>query len=161
MPSFDIVSEIDNQEIENAVNQLKKELQSRYDFRGSKYEVHWDKKEISYQAEDDYKVNAIKDMLQSKAHRRGVDIRAFKFDKIEPIGGMMLKQKVSIVQGVEKEKAKQISQYVKDAKLKVQVQIQGELLRVTSKSIDELQETMTTLRGKDFGIPLQFTNMRS
>jgi cyclic-di-GMP-binding protein len=161
MASFDIVSEANVQEIENAINTAKKELATRYDFRGSKYEVNWDKKEITFLAEDDYKMNAIKEIIQSKAIKRGLDPRIIKFDKHEPAGGMMLRQKATIVQGIDKEKSKEITKQIKDSKLKVQVQIQGETLRVTSKSIDELQECMAFIRGKDFGVPLQFNNMRS
>ncbi len=160
MPSFDIVSEADLQEVENAINTAKKELASRYDFKGSKYELKWDKKEIIFLAEDDYKMNAIKDIIQSKAIKRGLDPRIIKFDKHEPAGGMMLRQKASVQQGIDKEKTKEITKQIKDSKLKVQVQIQGETLRVTSKSIDELQECMQFIRNKDFGVPLQFNNMR-
>lgn len=161
MPSFDIVSEANLQEVENAINTAKKELATRYDFRGSKYEVNWDKKEITFLAEDDYKMNAIKDIIQSKAIKRGLDPRILKFDKHEPAGGMMLRQKATIQQGIDKEKSKKITTEIKDSKMKVQVQIQGETLRVTSKSIDELQACMQFIRSKDFGVPLQFNNMRS
>lgn len=161
MPSFDIVSELDLQEVDNAINQARKEIESRYDFRGSKSELQWDKKEITIIADDDYKVGAIKDILQSKLHRRGIDIRALKFDKIEPAGGQLLRQKISLVLGIEKEIAKDIIKLIKDSKLKVQAQIADEKIRVTSKSIDELQSTMTLARGGNFPVPLQFNNMRS
>jgi uncharacterized protein YajQ (UPF0234 family) len=162
VPSFDVVSEINLQEVENAFNQAQKEIKSRYDFKDSKATMAWDKKEISLEAEDDYKLGAMKDVLQSKAHRRGVDLRALKFSDPEKIGGMMLKQKVTFVQGIEKETAKKITKILKDSKLKVQAQIVDEKVRVTSKSIDTLQECMQFLKkDKSVDIPLQFENMRS
>lgn len=161
MPSFDVVSEIDLQEADNAVNQAKKEIEGRYDFRGSKSEVQWDKKEITILADDDYKVGAMKDILQTKFLRRGIDIKALKFEKVEPAGGQMLRQKIRLVQGIEKEIAKEITKLIKDSKLKVQAQIVDDKVRVTSKSIDELQETMSFLKKGTFEVPLQFNNMRS
>lgn len=162
MPSFDVISEINLQEVENAFNQAQKEIKSRYDFKDSKATMAWDKNEISLEAEDDYKLGAMKDVLQSKAHRRGVDLRALKFSDPEKIGGMMLKQKVTFVQGIEKETAKKITKILKDSKLKVQAQIVDEKVRVTSKSIDTLQECMQFLKkDKSVDIPLQFENMRS
>ena len=106
MPSFDIVSQVDMQEMENAINQAKKEYGNRYDFRGSKACIEWDKKQITIKAEDEYKMGALKDMLQSKVHRRGVNIEALDFSSIEQIGGMMLKQNVNIKQGIDRETAK-------------------------------------------------------
>ncbi len=161
MPSFDIVSEIDLQEADNAVNQAKKEIEGRYDFRGSKCEIKWDKKEIIIMADDDYKAGAIKDILQTKFQRRGIDMRALKFEKLEAAGGNMLRQKVLLIQGIEKEIAKEIMKLIKDAKLKVQPQMMEEKIRVTSKSIDELQSTMAAVKGGSFDVALQFENMRS
>jgi len=161
MPSFDIVSEINNQEADNAINQTLKEIEGRYDFKGSMSELLWDKKEIILKAEDDYKIGAMKDILQTKFHRRGIDIRALNYGKLEEVGGQMLKQKITLNQGIDKEKAKDITTYLRDLKLKIQPQVVDEKVRVTSKSIDTLQETMNLLRSKDFGIPLQFNNMRS
>lgn len=161
MPSFDIVSEIEIQEIDNAVNQARKEVEGRYDFKGSKAEIHWEKKEINISAEDEYKVDAIKNILQTKLLRRGIDIKALKFDKIIEAGGRMLKQKITLIQGIEKEKAKDLVQLIKDSKLKVQPQIVDEKVRVTSKSIDELQASMAVIKSSNFSIPLQFNNMRS
>lgn len=160
MPSFDIVSEIDIQEADNAVNQARKEIEGRYDFRGSKCEIEWDKKEFTILGDDDYKMTAIKDILQSKLHRRGLDIKAFQFEKIEPAGGNMLRQKVKIVQGVDREIAKEIMKAIKDSKLKVQPSVVDDKVRVSSKSIDELQSTMAFVRQQNFKIPLQFNNMR-
>jgi cyclic-di-GMP-binding protein len=161
VPSFDIVSEVDLQEADNAVNQAKKEIEGRYDFRGSKCEIKWDKKEIIIMADDDYKAGAIKDILQTKFQRRGIDMRALKFEKVEAAGGNMLRQKVLLIQGIEKEIAKEIMKLIKDSKLKVQPQIMDEKIRVTSKSIDDLQTTMATLKSGTFAVALQFENMRS
>lgn len=161
MPSFDIVSEVDWQEVDNAVNQAIKEVQGRFDFKGSKSEINWDKKDITVIGGDEYKMEAMKDILQTKLHRRGVDIKAFKFEKIEAIGGQLLKQKVTVQQGIDRDVAKDVLKFIKDEKFKVQAQIMDDKLRVTSKSIDELQITMTAVRGKGFTIPLQFNNMRS
>ncbi len=161
MASFDIVSEIDLQEADNAVNQARKEYQGRYDFKGAKAEIQWDKKEVTLLAEDDYKINALKDMVQSKMHKRGIDIGSLKFTEIEKIGGMMLKIKCTLVQGIEKETAKKIVKSIKEAKIKVEAQIQEDSIRVSSKSKDALQECMEYVRGQRFGIPLQFNNLRS
>jgi len=161
MPSFDIVSEVNLQEVDNGVNQAIKEIQGRYDFKGSKSEILWDKKEITIVGDDDYKMNAMKDILQTKLHRRGIDIKALKFLDPEAAGGQMQRQKVSIQQGIDKEIAKEIVKFIKDSKLKVQAQIMDDKVRVTSKSIDELQATMASVKGGQFALPLQFNNMRS
>lgn len=161
MPSFDIVSELNMQEVDNAINQAKKEIEGRYDFKGSHAELNWDKKEVTITAEDDYKVQTMVDILQTKMGKRGIDLRALQLSKVEPAGGRLLRQKVTFSQGIEKEKAKEIIKYIKDAKLKVQPQIMDEKIRVTSKSIDELQATMQSVKSQNFEVPLQFDNMRS
>ena len=161
MPSFDIVSEIDIQEADNAINQARKEVEGRYDFKGSKAEIQWDKKEIVLLAEDEYKVEAMGSILQTKLHRRGIDIKAIKFEKIEEAGGRMRRQKITLVQGIDREVAKDVIKLIKDSKLKVQPQIADEKLKVTSKSIDELQECIALVKGGNFAVPLQFNNMRA
>lgn len=161
MPSFDIISEVNMQEVDNAVNQAIKEIEQRYDFRGSKSEIVWDKKEIVIKGDDDYKMGAMKDILQSKMHRRGIEIKSLDFGAIEPAGGQSLRQKVLVKQGIDKEIAKDITKLIKDSKLKVQAQIMDDKVRVTSKSIDELQETMAFLRSQSLAVPIQFDNMRS
>jgi len=160
MASFDIVSEINIQEVDNAVNQARKEVEGRYDFKGSQAEIQWDKKEIIFLAEDEYKIEAMGSILQSKLHRRGVDIKSFKFEKPEPAGGKLLRLKITIQQGIDKEVAKDIVKWIKDSKLKVQPQIMDDKVRVTAKSIDELQETIAKVRSGNFPVPLQFNNMR-
>lgn len=161
MPSFDIVSKINLQELENGVNQAKKEIENRFDFRGSKAEIIWDKKSIVFKAPDDYKMQAIRDILQTKLHRRGVDISAVNFTEVEPIGGMMLKQEATLKQGIDRETAKKITSSIRDSKIKVQAQVNDDKVTVTSKSIDSLQECIAYVRNQDFGQPLQFENMRS
>lgn len=161
MPSFDIVSEIDIQEVDNAINQARKEIEARYDFKGSKAEVQWDKKEIVLLAEDDYKVGAMASILQTKLHRRNIDIKAVKFEDIEEAGGRMLRQRVTLVQGIDREVAKDVIKLIKDSKLKVQAQVADDKLKVSSKSIDELQACISLVRGGNFPVPLQFNNMRS
>lgn len=161
MPSFDIISTLDLQEVDNAVNQARKEIESRYDFRGSQSEIEWDKKEITLLGDDDYKMNAMKDILQTKLHRRGIDIRALRFDEPMAAGGKLLRQKITLVQGLEKEIAKEIIKLIKETKLKVQAQIMDEKVRVTSKSIDDLQKTIAVVKKADLSVPIQFDNMRS
>lgn len=161
MPSFDIVSEIDTQEADNAVNQARKEIEGRFDFKGSQSEIQWDKKEITLMGDDEYKMEAMKSVLQTKLHRRGIDIKVLDYGKIEPAGGKMLRQKISMKQGIDREAAKDIMKAIKDSKLKVQAQIADEKVRVTSKSLDELQATIQLIRQGNFKVPLQFNNMRS
>lgn len=161
MPTFDIVSELNMQEIDNAINQAKKEIDGRYDFKGSHAELKWDKKEVILLAEDEYKVSTMSSILEAKMSKRGIDLRALKLDKIEPAGGRLLRQKITFSQGIEKEKAKEIVKFIKDSKLKVQPQIMDDKIRVSSKSIDELQATMQVVKANNFSVPLQFDNMRS
>ena len=161
MASFDIVSELNMQELDNALNQARKELVNRYDLRGGNCEILFENELVTLKANDEMKINAVRDILQTKLHKRGVEISSVKFNKIEPIGGMMLKQVGKLIQGIEKEKAKEIVKGIKDSKTKVQAQIMDEQIRVTSKSFDELQATIAYCKSAKFGIPLQFTNMRS
>ena len=160
MASFDIVSEVDMQEVDNAVNQARKQIQTRYDFKGSKSEIQWDKKDITILADDDYKLNAIKDILQSKVHHRGIDIRSLKFEDPVKATGNMWRQPVTIVAGLDKDNAKKMVKLIKESKIKVQVAINDDKVRVTSKNIDSLQETMNFIKGTEFVVPVQFINMR-
>ena len=161
MPSFDIVSEIDLQEADNAVNQAKKEIDGRFDFKGTECEIKWDRKELTLLGDDEYRMDAMKNILQGRFHKRGIDMKVLKFDKLEPAGGKALRQKVSLVQGISKEIAKAIIGELKDSKLKVQAQIADEKVRVTSKSIDDLQSAMALIKKGHFEVPLQFNNLRS
>lgn len=161
MPSFDIVSEIDVQEVDNAVNQTRKEVEGRYDFKGSQAEIIWDKKEITLSAEDEYKIEQMGSILQTKLHRRGIDIKAVNFEKIEEAGGRTLRRKVTLVQGIDREVAKELIKNIKDSKLKVQAQVADDKVKVSSKSIDELQACISFVRGGSYSVPLQFNNMRA
>jgi cyclic-di-GMP-binding protein len=159
--SFDVVSKLDLQEVENAVHQANKEMQTRFDFKGSVSRIDWDKKELlTLYSDDEQKLKSVIDILQSKFSKRGVSLQALDYQKIEPAEKSTVRQPVKMKQGIESEKAKAIVRAVKDAKLKVQASIQGDQLRVTSKSKDELQTTMNFIRGQDYGLPLQFTNYR-
>jgi hypothetical protein len=159
--SFDVVSKLDLQEVENAVNQANKEIQTRFDFKGSVSRMDWDKKEvITLFSDDEQKLKSVIDILQSKLIKRGISLQALDYQKLEPAERATVRQPVKIKQGIESEKAKAIVKTIKDAKLKVQASIQGDQLRVSSKSKDDLQSTITFIRGQDFGVPLQFTNYR-
>jgi len=161
MPSFDIVSEVNRQEVDNAVNQAKKEIGTRYDFRGSKSEINLDKDEITLIGDDDMKMKALREILESKMTKRGVSIKALEYGKEDAIGGDRKKVVVKLINGINKEKAKDIVKKIKDGGFKAQAQIMDEQVRVTSKSIDELQSVIAMLKGQDLGLALQFINMRS
>jgi len=160
MPSFDIVSEVDSQEIDNAVNQARKEIAQRYDFKGTQTEIELDKNEIRLTSDDDYKVKAVVEVLQSKVIRRGISPKALVFGKIEPATGGRAKQTITVQHGIETEKARQIVKLIKDRKLKVQAQIQGDQVRVTGKKRDDLQTVIQVLKAEDLDLPLQFVNFR-
>ncbi len=161
MPSFDIVSKIDMQEVDNAVNQATKEISQRYDFKGTNNELTLESGGLTILAADEYKLQAIKDILISKLVRRKVSPKCFDYGKEELASKGEIRQKAGIVQGVSKEKGKEIVKLIKETKLKVQAQIMEDQVRVTGKKIDDLQEVMQVLKGKDLGIELQFENMRS
>ena len=160
MPSFDIVSKVDRQEIDNAVNQVRKEVAQRYDFKGSKTDIGLEEDAIRIVSDDEYKVKAVVDVLQSKLVRRGIALKALVYGPIEPAASGMAKQTITVQQGVDTDKARKIVKLVKDTKLKVQVQIQGDQLRVSGKKRDELQSVIAMLREQDIDLPLQFENFR-
>jgi hypothetical protein len=161
MPSFDIVSKVDMQEVDNAVNQTIKEISQRYDFKGSKSEVTLEKEGIKVLTEDDFRLKAVVDILQSKFIKRGLSLKSLQYGKVEPASGSMVRQFITIQQGISKEKGKEIVAVIKETKLKVQAQIQDDQVRVTGKNIDDLQEVIQLLKGKDLGVEMQFVNMRS
>lgn len=161
MPSFDIVSKVDMQEVDNAVNQAIKEISQRYDFKGTENEVKLEKDSLSILAADDYKLQAIKDILIGKLVRRNVSPKCFDYAKEEPASAGAVRQKAAIMQGISKEKGKEVVKLIKETKLKVQAQIMEDQVRVTGKKIDDLQEVMQMLKSKDLDIELQFENMRS
>ncbi len=162
MPSFDIVSEVNLQEVDNAVNQAVKEITTRYDFRNSKSSITFDKakKEIHIVADDDYKLKAVIDILQSKAFKRGIAIESLKVGDPQTAAGSLLKCDIKLITGIETEKAKEIVKAIKESKIKVQAQIQDEQVRVSGKKRDDLQETITFVKSQSFGLPLQFNNFR-
>lgn len=162
MPSFDIVSRVDMQEMDNAVNQVKKEVSTRYDFRGSKTSVQLDRKEavVRFLTEDDMKLQALRDLLIGKAVRRGIDTKAFSFEKAERASGDMLRQEVAVANGLSDEIARRVVKMVKDSKIRVQASIQGDEVRVSGKNRDDPQAVIALLREADLDVPLQFVNMR-
>jgi uncharacterized protein YajQ (UPF0234 family) len=162
MPSFDIVNKIDPQEIDNAVNNTKKEVETRYDFRGLHTEITYNKKEnkIHLVVAEQMKLNAVKEMLIKNFIKRKVSPKVLDFQKPEGTSQGHLKMDVNLQEGISKEKAKEIVKTIKNMKLKVQPAIQDDQVRVTGKKIDDLQEVIQNLKNKDFGIPLQFVNMK-
>jgi hypothetical protein len=160
MPSFDVVSKVDPQEVDNAVNQARKEIGQRYDFKGTKTTIDVDKERIHIVSDDDFKVKAVVDVLQSKIVRRGISLKALVYGKIEPAASGLAKQTITIQQGVDADRARRIVKLIKDAKLKVQVQIQADQLRVSGKKRDDLQIVIQLLKAQDLDLPLQFVNFR-
>ncbi|MBI2344195.1 MAG: YajQ family cyclic di-GMP-binding protein [Deltaproteobacteria bacterium] len=160
MPSFDVVSKVDLQEVDNAINQVMREIGQRYDFRGSKSQVTLDKEGIRLVADDEYKAKAVLDMMREKCVKRNVDTKALDVGTIEPAGGGLVKCLVRLKEGIPTETAKEMVKQIKDLGLKVQAQIQDEQLRVSGKKRDDLQTVMATVRGGNYDVPLQFTNFR-
>src|SRR3989338_1277514 len=161
MPSFDVVSKVDMQEVDNAVNQAVKEISQRYDFKGSKSEIKWEKKEeITIIGDSDNRLNTVVDLLQGKFVKRGISLKSLEYGKIEDASGGLKRQVIKIIQGIQKEKAKEIAEVIKKSGLKVQAQIMDDQVRVTGKKIDDLQETIQILKTKDLGVSLQCVNMR-
>ena len=161
--SFDITSTVDLQEVDNAVNQARKELVQRYDFKGSKASIDFKRAEnvIDLVADDAFRMEALWDILQTRMVRRGVPVKNLDSGELLPIGGNMVKRTIKLTQGIPIERAKEIVQYLKDRKLKkVQATIQGDQVRVTSPSKDDLQMAIAALRQGDFGVELQFGNYR-
>lgn len=159
--SFDIVSKTDYAEVTNAINQSMKEVSQRFDFKGSKATVELQGKDLMLSAEDETKLRNVNDILQGKLVKRGVSLKALDYQKIEPAAGGTVRQLVKIQQGIPTEKAKEVVKFIKDEKFKVQASIQGETVRVSGKDRDTLQEVISALKGKDFGIDMKFDNYRS
>jgi uncharacterized protein YajQ (UPF0234 family) len=159
--SFDIACKIDPQEVTNALDQARREIETRYDLKGSKNEVRLEKNEITVVAADDMKLKAVVDILQSRLHKRGVPLKALAYGKVEEASGGTLRQKISLQQGIPIDKAREIVRLIKDTKLKVQAAIQEDQVRVSGKSRDDLQKIIALLKEKDLGIAVQFINYRS
>jgi len=160
MPSFDVVSKVDLQEVDNALNQTRKEVAQRYDLKDAKTEIGWDQKELIITSADDFKVKAVVDVLQSKLVRRNVPIKNLDYGKVEPAAGGRARQVIKVLQGIDSEKAREITKMVKSSGVKVQAQILEDQVRVNGKKRDDLQEMIQALRAADFGIALQFVNFR-
>lgn len=162
MASFDIVSKVDHQNLDNAINVARKELQTRYDFRDSKTEIDLDKKNLSISivTENDMRMEAIIDVIRARMIKQNVDPTSLDYGKDHYASGSMIRKDLKVKEGIDKETAKKIVKDIKDTKLKVQPQIMDDQVRVTAKSIDDLQATMAAVRGGDYGIALQFTNMK-
>src|SRR5436305_3124203 len=159
--SFDIVSEVERAEISNAINQTLKEVRQRFDFKGSHANVALEEKELVLTAEDETKLRNMNDILQQKLVRRGVPLKALSYGSVEPAAGGTVRQRVQVQQGIPQEKAKDIVKAIKDSKAKVQASIQGDLVRISGRDRDTLQDVIAKLKDKDFGIHMQFTNYRS
>lgn len=160
--SFDIISEVNFQEVDNAVNQAQKELTQRYDFKGSKSSIDYNKaeKKITLIADDDFKLTALRDILEGRMAKRGVSLKSLDSKTPEKSFEGTIRQVIELTSGLPSEKAKELVKMIKDAKLKVQAQIEGEKVRVISSKKDELQSVMTYLKTVNFSLPLQFTNYR-
>ncbi|MFZ5943283.1 MAG: YajQ family cyclic di-GMP-binding protein [Bacillota bacterium] len=158
--SFDVVSVVNMQEVDNAVNQTTKEISQRYDFKNSKSKVTLEGEEVKIIADDDFKLRSVIDILQSKLIKRQVSIKNLDYGKIEEASGGLVRQVIKIKQGIETELAKRIVKDIKDLKIKVQAQIMDDQVRVTGKNRDDLQMVISFLREKDYNIELQFTNYR-
>ena len=160
--SFDIVSKVDLQEVSNAIQQALKETHTRYDLKDSKSDIQMDGKEtLVLTSSDDYKLKAVNDVLQGKLVKRGVALKALVYSAIEEAAGSTVRQRITLQQGIPIEKARDIVKLIKNSKRKVQAAIQGDLVRVSGKDRDTLQEIIAMLRQNDFGIDMQFTNYRS
>jgi uncharacterized protein YajQ (UPF0234 family) len=160
--SFDIVSKVELQEVSNAVQQALKEIHTRYDLKDSKSDIQIEGKEaLVLTSADDFKLKAVNDVLQSKLVKRNVPLKALLYGNIEPAAGSTVRQRITMQQGIPIEKARDIVKVIKNSKKKVQAAIQGDLVRVSGKDRDTLQEIIALLKQQDFGIDMQFTNYRS
>ncbi|NUN69899.1 MAG: YajQ family cyclic di-GMP-binding protein [Bacteroidetes bacterium] len=160
--SFDIVSEVNMQEVDNALNQARKEVQTRYDFKDSKTTIDFAEKEkvVTIHTEDEFRLKAVVDVLQSKFIKRGIAIKTLKYGAVEPATAGTVRQKITIQVGIDKENAKKLVQIIKETKIRVQASIMEDQVRVQGKDKDDLQSVIAHLRGIDFPLPLQFTNYR-
>ena len=158
--SFDIVSRIDRQELDNAVNQTRKEIDNRFDFKNSKTSIEAGADEISIVTDDELKLRNVVDVLRARAVKRGVDVKAFDFGLVEPAAGGAVRQAIRLRAGIPKDKSKPLLDAIKGLKLKVGAQYGDEQIRVTGKNKDDLQRVIAALRALDFELPLQFVNYR-
>jgi uncharacterized protein YajQ (UPF0234 family) len=160
MPSFDIASKLDLQEIENAVNIARKELANRFDFKNSPSEIQYDKKSITLLSDDEYKLGQLNDILISKLFKRGVSSLSLDYGKPEAAGGRIMRQKITFKDGIDGDNARKISKMIKESKIKVTTQLMDDIVRVNGKKRDDLQEAIAMLKASNIDLPLQFVNMR-
>ena len=158
--SFDVVSDFDQQELVNALDQVRREVATRYDFKDAKISLELGKSEIVLQADDEYRAGAVTDLLQSKSVRRGLSLKIFDWGKLEQAAGGSVRQHIGLKRGLTSEQAKELSKIIRDRFPKVKPAIQGDAVRVTGKSRDELQAVIGHLRGLDYPVALQFENYR-
>ena len=163
MPSFDVVSKVDIQALDNAVNVVRKEITNRFDFKDSHVAINLNKRDykLDIETSDDMKMRQLIDVLINRAHKQGIEPEAFDYSKEPYPSGKIVKQEVSVRNGIKQEDAKKMVKLIKDSGMKVQAQIMDDLIRVTGKKIDDLQDVIKLLQGGNLGIPLQFVNMRS
>jgi uncharacterized protein YajQ (UPF0234 family) len=158
--SFDVVSDFDQQELVNALDQARREIATRYDFKGSRVSFDLGKEAITLQADDEYRAGAAKDLLETKAVRRGLSLKIFDFGRVEPAAGGTVRQEIKLRRGLTSEQAKELSKRIRDQFPKVKPVIQGDTVRVSAKSKDELQSVISALRALDYPVALQFINYR-
>lgn len=158
--SFDIVSKLDMQEMNNAINQAEKEIATRFDFKGSKSSLKLEKDELTIISDDDFKLENVLDILKSKMSKRGLTLKNLEYGKIEPASSGTVRQKIKLKSGIDQDNAKKINVLIRDSKIKVKSQIQGDQIRVTGKSKDDLQAVIQLLRKADLPLDLQFTNLK-
>ncbi|MBI5460588.1 MAG: YajQ family cyclic di-GMP-binding protein [Gammaproteobacteria bacterium] len=159
MPSFDIVSEVDRHEVNNAVDQANREVGARFDFKGSDAKIEYVENSLKLEAQSEFQIDQMRDILEKKLAKRGIDLAALKADKVEE-SGTRARQKIEVRQGIDQDTGRKIVKFIKDSKLKVQASIQGDQLRVTGKKRDDLQEAIALLRTSEVGLPLQYQNFR-
>jgi cyclic-di-GMP-binding protein len=158
--SFDVVSRVDQQELDNALNQTRKEIATRFDFKHTKTSIEYDGKKITLVSDDELKMRNVVDVLRGKAVRRGIDVKAFDFGEVEPAAGATVRQVVSLRSGISKDHGRALLAQIKALGLKVNAQYQDEQIRVSAKSKDDLQKVIAALRSAEFELPLQFVNYR-
>ena len=160
MPSFDIVSQVNQQEVKNALEQANKEIQNRYDFKGSDARIEQDELALTVYADDEFKLGQVTDVLRQRMAKRNIDVRCLELGAVEKISGDKAKRLVTVKTGIAQEKAKQIQKLIKDSKLKVQGSIQGDLVRISGAKKDDLQAAIQLVRQQVTDLPLQFINFR-
>ena len=158
--SFDVVSDFDEQELRNALDQVRREVQQRFDFKGATVELTQGKEDITLLTDDEFRAKAIQDLIESKAVKRNLSLKIFDWGKVEPAGGNKVRQVIGLRRGLSDELAKRLSRLIREEFPKVKPSIQGDAVRVTSASKDDLQSAMTLIRQQDFDFPVQFNNFR-